>query len=184
MTPLVDLAFLLLTFFVLTSTFSKPKVLRMIFPEKLEDNPNIKKPEVRDAVTILVSGDDRIFYYTGQISNATVITEIDYTKDGLRKLLKEKNFQLLSELQKLQVKLNEADEKDTAAVNQIDRDVKKLQKESKLVVLVKNDDKATYKNIIDVMDEFMITQVAKYFVTDDGFNAVEKKLVSQIPPKN
>jgi biopolymer transport protein ExbD len=32
MTPLVDLAFLLLTFFVLTSTFSKPKVLRMIFP--------------------------------------------------------------------------------------------------------------------------------------------------------
>jgi biopolymer transport protein ExbD len=45
MTPLVDLAFLLLTFFVLTSTFSKPKVLRMIFPEKLEkDNPNIKPP--------------------------------------------------------------------------------------------------------------------------------------------
>jgi len=176
MTPLVDLAFLLLTFFVLTSTFSKPKVLRMIFPEKIEDNTNIKKPEVRDAVTILVSGDDRIFYYTGQISNATVITEIDYTKDGLRKLLKEKNFQLLSELQKLQVKLNETDEKDTAAVNKIDRDVKKLQKESKLVVLVKNDDKATYKNIIDVMDEFMITQVAKYFVTDDGFNAIEKKI--------
>jgi biopolymer transport protein ExbD len=183
MTPLVDLAFLLLTFFVLTSTFSKPKVLRMIFPEKIEDNTNIKKPEVRDAVTILVSGDDRIFYYTGQISNATAITEIDYTKDGLRKLLKEKNFQLLSELQKLQVKLNETDEKDTAAVNKIDRDVKKLQKESKLVVLVKNDDKATYKNIIDVMDEFMITQVAKYFVTDDGFNAIEKKLVAQIPPK-
>lgn len=183
MTPLVDLAFLLLTFFVLTSTFSKPKVLRMIFPEKLEDNPNVKKPEVRDAVTILVSGDDRLFYYTGQISNATKIEEIDYTKNGLRKLLKEKNFQLLSDLQKLQVKLNETDEKDTAAVNQIDREVKKLQKESKLVVLVKNDDKATFKNIIDVMDEFMITQVAKYFVTDDGFNAVEKKLVSQMPAK-
>ncbi len=183
MTPLVDLAFLLLTFFVLTSTFSKPKVLRMIFPEKLENQPNVKRPEVKDAVTILVTGDDRIFYYTGAISAATQLVETDYTKNGIRKILKEKNIGLLTELKKLQDKLNKTDEKDTAATNAIDREVKLKQKESKLVVLVKNDDKATYKNIVDVMDEFMICQVAKYFVTDEGFLPLETKLISQMPSK-
>ena len=64
MTPLVDLAFLLLTFFVLTSTFSKPKVLRMIFPEKLDqNNPQLKRPEVKDGLTILLTGNNKIYYY-------------------------------------------------------------------------------------------------------------------------
>ena len=60
MTPLVDLAFLLLTFFVLTSTFSKPKVLRMIFPEKLKDPVNQKAPEVKNGLTILLAENNRI----------------------------------------------------------------------------------------------------------------------------
>ena len=88
MTPLVDLAFLLLTFFVLTSTFSKPKVLRMIFPEKLEkDNPNIKPPEIKDGLTILLTANDNIFYYQGGLSKTTELIRLDYTKNGLRKLL-------------------------------------------------------------------------------------------------
>jgi len=68
MTPMVDLAFLLLTFFVLTSTFSKPKVLRMIFPEKIDKNdPAMKAPEVKNGLTILLTGDDKIYYYRGSL---------------------------------------------------------------------------------------------------------------------
>ncbi len=82
MTPLVDLAFLLLTFFVLTSTFSQPKVLRMIFPEKLDekDLKNMKQPEVKDGITILLTRENRVFWYRGALNEKTVLEETDFTK--------------------------------------------------------------------------------------------------------
>ena len=60
MTPMVDLAFLLLTFFVLTSTFSKPKSMELSLPA--EPPPNEKPQEVKNGVTFLLTKDDRIFY--------------------------------------------------------------------------------------------------------------------------
>ncbi|MSP57953.1 MAG: biopolymer transporter ExbD [Flavobacteriaceae bacterium] len=180
MTPLVDLAFLLLTFFVLTSTFSQPKVLRMIFPEKLDPkNKDIKQPEVKDGLTILLSDNDKIFWYRGALNAKTVLEETDYTKNGLRKVLVENNLPLLTQLRAFEKELNKIDLKDTAKRSAIDIKVKEAQRDSKLVVLLKNDDKATYRNVIDVMDEFMITQIAKYFAVDEGMAGLEKKLITQ-----
>lgn len=180
MTPLVDLAFLLLTFFVLTSTFSQPKVLRMIFPEKLDPkNKDIKQPEVKDGITILLTDNDKMYWYRGALNAKTVLEETDYTKKGLRKVLVENNLPLLTQLRAFEKELNKIDAKDTAKRNAIDIKVKEAQRESKLVVLLKNDDKATYRNVIDVMDEFMITQIAKYFAVDEGMADLEKKLIAQ-----
>ena len=180
MTPLVDLAFLLLTFFVLTSTFSKPKVLRMIFPEKLEkDNPNVKPPEIKDGLTILLSANDNIFYYTGALNKETELIRIDYTKNGLRKLLIEKNAPLIEKLKKLQLELADVKEGDTATRNRIEKQAKDEQMLSKLVVLVKHDKDATYENVIDVVDEFLITQVAKYFVVDPGLDPIESAKIQE-----
>lgn len=179
MTPLVDLAFLLLTFFVLTSTFSQPKVLRMIFPEKLDekDLKNMKQPEVKDGITILLTGGDKVYWYRGALNEKAVLEETDYTKNGLRKILVESNLTLLTQLRDFEKQLNKIDEKDTAKRNAIDAKVKQAQRDSKLVVLLKNDDKASYRNVIDVMDEFMICQIAKYFAVDEGMAPLEKKLI-------
>lgn len=178
MTPLVDLAFLLLTFFVLTSTFSKPKVLRMIFPEKLDKNdPLIKQPEVKNGLTLLLTDDNRIFYYTGGLKATTVLEETNYTKNGLRKILAERNLSLINELKKLQDEQAKINEKDTAAKSKFDAKVKDAQVKSTLVLLVKHDKNATYENMIDVLDEFLITQIAKYFVVDEDMTELEKKLI-------
>src|SRR6185369_8241448 len=65
MTPMVDLAFLLLTFFVLTSTFSKPKSMELTFPVPPE--PNMPPPPpIKNGITLLLTKDDKIFYYEGE----------------------------------------------------------------------------------------------------------------------
>ena len=181
MTPLVDLAFLLLTFFVLTSTFSQPKVLRMIFPEKLDekDLKNMKQPEVKDGITILLTRENRVFWYRGALNDKTVLEETDFTKNGLRKVLVENNLSLLTQVRDFEKQMNKIDDKDTAKRNAIDAKVMQAQRDSKLVVLLKNDDEATYRNVIDVMDEFMICQIAKYFAVDEGMAPLEKKLIAQ-----
>jgi len=177
----VDLAFLLLTFFVLTSTFSKPKVLRMIFPEKLEkDNPNVKPPEVKNGLTILLTENDQIYYYNGALNKETEMIRTDYTKKGLRSILVERNAPLIDKLKKLQIELGKANENDTATKNRVEREAKEAQIASKLVVLVKHSKDATYENVIDVVDEFLITQVAKYFVVDEGLDPMEEELIKNL----
>lgn len=105
--------------------------------------------------------------------------ETDFTQKGLRKILVENNLSLLTQLRDFEKQMNKIDEKDTAKRNAIDAKVRQAQRDSKLVVLLKNDDQATYRNVIDVMDEFMICQIAKYFAVDEGMAPLEKKLIDQ-----
>jgi len=51
MTPMVDLGFLLLTFFVMTTTFSKPKVMSLTYPAKIEDKPLEKPLPINNGIT-------------------------------------------------------------------------------------------------------------------------------------
>jgi biopolymer transport protein ExbD len=183
MTPMVDLAFLLLTFFVLTSTFSKPKVLRMIFPEKLDKQDNVKTPEVKDGLTLLLTSDNKIYHYRGSIGKLTQekkeLEVTDYSKDGLRKLLTDYNYSLLIKLQEIQKKMDKLPEADTASKNKLENEAREAQRASKQIILVKNDDGASYRNMIDLMDEFMITQIAKYYVIDEGMDPREKELIKK-----
>jgi biopolymer transport protein ExbD len=89
MTPMVDLAFLLLTFFMLTTTFNKPQTMEIIMPEKPkeeEDQPLVNEKKV---ITLLLGKEDKIYWYQG-ITDPTVEVA-DFSKDGIRKILLEHN---------------------------------------------------------------------------------------------
>ncbi len=175
MTPMVDLAFLLLTFFVLTSTFSKPKVLRMIFPEKVIDKTK-KAPQLKHGITLILSGENRLFYYENDsIKYPDKLHEISYAKEGLRAMLKRENVNLLSVRERLQKKLNALDEKDTAAIRKIEVELDTSANNDKFAVVVKHDDGAAYRNMIDVVDEFLLTQIGRYYVADEPLSPTEKK---------
>lgn len=164
MTPMVDLAFLLLTFFVLTSTFSKPKSMELSLPAPPE-NPEAQPP-VKNGVTFLLTKDDKIFYYVGEfyeVGNkkgepATQLKETNFSSEGLHKLLMEQNKWANDEIAKL--------EKDLKAKTLADTTFKRLAMEKTantlaITALIKTDDQATYKNAIDMLDELKICNVGK-----------------------
>jgi biopolymer transport protein ExbD len=91
MTPMVDLAFLLITFFMLTTTFGKPQAMEVNMPDKTENNEQQPLKESR-ALTILLGEEDKIYYYKG-IQNPEVLVT-DYSQAGIRKVLVEMNKQI------------------------------------------------------------------------------------------
>lgn len=164
MTPMVDLAFLLLTFFVLTSTFSKPKSMELSMPAPPEKD--MKITEVKNGVTFILTKDDRIFYYVGEFytpGNAkgmppTQLTETNFGPEGLHKLLLEQNKWAMEEIKGLEAKNKNKTLADTT--------FKRLAMEATadkraITALIKTDDQATYRNAIDMLDELKICNVGK-----------------------
>jgi biopolymer transport protein ExbD len=95
LTPMVDLGFLLVTFFMLTTTFSKPQTMEINMPVKpkgeiKEEEQNALKAS--KAFTILIDGDNKIYWYVG-LPNTPIepVTETNFSADGIRKVLLEKN---------------------------------------------------------------------------------------------
>src|SRR5436190_371264 len=67
LTPMVDLGFLLITFFMFTTTLAKPKTMEINMPYKDPNKPVIDETKVKEscAITVLLSKDNRIYYYEG-----------------------------------------------------------------------------------------------------------------------
>jgi biopolymer transport protein ExbD len=88
MTPMVDLAFLLLTFFILTTQLIKPFAMDVSMPEK-PDSPDFQ-PEVspKQVLTLVLGANDKIFWYTG---DAPVVGQTNFSSRGIRKLLIDKD---------------------------------------------------------------------------------------------
>lgn len=88
MTPMVDLAFLLLTFFMLTTTFGKPQTMEINMPVK-EDIPPEEQIELKasNAFTIILGEDDELYYYYGLVDDKPTVESSDYSSEGIRKEL-------------------------------------------------------------------------------------------------
>ncbi|MFV8352366.1 ExbD/TolR family protein [Flavobacterium sp. XS1P32] len=151
LTAMVDLAFLLITFFMLTTTLSKPQSMPLGLPD-LEDDPTdvpIKVDENR-TLTVLLGDNDKMVYYMGLL--ATPIAgpkDISYGKEGIRKeLLKRK-------LSVVEFTGN---------------------KDKGLIVIIKPSKKSNYRNLVDILDEMAIVGVPSNAIVND-FSPEELKLL-------
>lgn len=164
MTPMVDLAFLLLTFFVLTATFSKPKVMSLVYPAKPDPLDLTTPPKINNAITFLLS-EDKIYYYTGQYRSvpgegkpATTLEEAKagFGPQGVRKLLADLNKSVLIGKKGLDKDLEIDKIQDSTYLRKL---IELKQHRDALKVLIKTDDKATCKNFIDLIDELKIAEI-------------------------
>lgn len=178
MTPMVDLACLLLTFFMLTTAFNKPKVMEIILPEKPKENEKPPELDKDRALNILLVENDKILWYVGLADpNKTLPTlaEADYSKDGIRKVLLQRNKELYTRVATMKKDVTEGKLK--IPRDSVDARIKRFYKEDKNgpIVLIKAADGVKYRNIVDIIDEMAITNIARYTLVD--INPVEKTMV-------
>jgi biopolymer transport protein ExbD len=89
MTPMVDLAFLLLTFFMLTTTFNKPQTMEVTMPEKEFTPEDQTQVNERNVLSIVLGDNDKVYWFMGITEPKVEVTS--FAKDGIRKVLVEKN---------------------------------------------------------------------------------------------
>jgi len=139
LTAMVDLAFLLITFFMLTTSLSKPQSMDLGMPEKDSKIPPILIADAR-TMTILIGPDGKLKTYMGQFASPLEAPkDIAYGKNGIRK-------DIIEKLQSVPIAMG---------------DPKKG-----LIVLIKADKKSNYKNLVDVLDEMAISKVPTYAIVD------------------
>ncbi|NNT70599.1 biopolymer transporter ExbD [Flavobacterium sp. IMCC34852] len=156
LTAMVDLAFLLITFFMLTTSLSKPQSMDLGLPDK-EDKPTDKpmKVDQRRTVTILMGKDNKIKWYHGLLDSPEpggAPTDAVYGKNGIRKEILER----------------------VVSIPQITGDKKKG-----MIVIIKPTKKATYRNLVDILDEMAICDVPTYAIVND-ITPEEQKLVDEM----
>ncbi|RFZ90497.1 biopolymer transporter ExbD [Mucilaginibacter conchicola] len=85
LTAMVDLAFLLITFFMLTTTLSKPKAMNVVMP--VGDSSPV--PQSR-TMTICLGKDGKALWYLGEATHPLIAaTTTNYSKSGLRRAISE-----------------------------------------------------------------------------------------------
>lgn len=172
MTPMVDLMCLLITFFMLTTAFSKPKVMVITMPEKDPKDNQKDKPQISKARTlnILLTGDHKVYYFFGMADPKKpplpTLIKTDFSKDGIRKVLLDKNRDLFTKIAEYRDK--RVTGKLVVADTTADNEIKRMKKDDKKgpIILIKADDKAKYEDVVNAIDEMAICNIASYAVVD------------------
>lgn len=158
---MVDLAFLLITFFMLTTTLSKPQTMEINMPEK-DNVTDPTKVKESTALTVILTENDKMYYYFGITDPVVEMTDFD-PKKGIRKILLEKNARQIEQINYQRKRLESKQIKE----DEYKKEVSKIKSDiNALMVLIKSDEKAKFKNLIDILDEMQVCNVGKYAIVD------------------
>jgi biopolymer transport protein ExbD len=182
MTPMVDLMCLLITFFMLTTAFSKPKIMEIILPEKLKDkdkkNQDAPKIAKSRTVNIILGPENKVYWYPGLVDdpkNPPPLQVTDFSATGIRSLLLDRNRALFKKI--TQFNDDVISGKITIPRDSVQNAIRKLKSDDDTgpIVLIKAYKTANYGNFVDILDEMSIVGIARYTFVD--LNWIEEKMV-------
>ncbi|WP_207429204.1 biopolymer transporter ExbD [Pedobacter sp. SYSU D00535] len=144
LTAMVDLMFLLITFFMLTTTLAKPQAMDLAMPDKDEKNEDQFDVADTRTMTVLLGDKNKLEWYIGLVDKPLSAPTVDgYGKNGIRKAILEKSKEIKASTGK------------------------------NIIVLIKASDKANYKNLVDILDEMKITNTESYAIVDISAPEIE-----------
>ena len=193
-TPMVDMMMLLITFFMLCTTLSKPQAMQLTMPSNDENMSKEDKSVTKASytITLYLGAEDKIYYIEGlpEYENPECMKETTWGKDGVRKLLiehiTEDGFSPVAKVMMAKKKLDkkkaemgerftkEAYEKELSEIrsgNNVDGE--KIQT---LTVIIKPLDVSTYNNMVQALDEMLVCSIGKYVI--DKVNEDDEKLLT------
>jgi len=140
LTAMVDLAFLLITFFMLTTTLAKPQAMDLAMPDK--DKQDQQELTIADnrTMTILLGANNRLEWYIGLVDKPLTPPQIDnYGRNGIRKALVENAKKVI------------------AATGDPSKG---------LIVLIKPSENSNYRNFVDILDEMKVSNIERYAIVE------------------
>ncbi len=191
-TPMVDMMMLLITFFMLCTTLSKPQAMQLTMPsnDKNVQDEDKSATKASHTITIILAGNDKIYHIDGlpNYEDATCLKETTWGNNGIRKVLREHvTEEGISPVAKIMVAKNELDKKKLSNSKMTDEQYQKALAEIKngnldnekvptLTIIIKPLDTASYKNMVDALDEMQICCIGKYVI--DKINENDQKLLA------
>lgn len=141
LTPMVDLGFLLITFFILTTTWTQAKALKFFLPA--DGDPT--KTGKSSTLTAIPGKDNKVFYFHGILEDALQTGEYGFSSYNV------------------QTGIGEVIRKKKAAMEKVNPG-----SSEKLVFIITPTAHASYQNMVDALDETMINDVKHYTVTEQN----------------
>lgn len=173
-TPMVDMNMLLITFFMLCTSLSKPQTMEISMPtnDKVDESQQTKV-KASQAVTLILGEKDKVYYYLGEFKagDNSLLQATSYTATGIRDLLLSKNRSIVAKVNDLkQQKKNLKISAEECAA----KIAEAKEEKGSPTVIIKAADKSTYKNLIDALDEMQICCISKYVIVPitDGEKAL------------
>jgi biopolymer transport protein ExbD len=154
LTPMVDLGFLLITFFIFTTTMSQPTAFKLFLPDDKVIPEDQNKAKESGVLTIMMGADNHIYYYEGQLKpDGSNFLSASYNgENSIREIILKKKADVISR----------------------SRDAENPEKD--FVVVIKPSVDCNYQNVVDILDEMAINVVKKYALVD--ISEGEAQLVS------
>ena len=189
-TPMVDMMMLLITFFMLCTTLSKPQAMQLTMPsnDKNVQDEDKSATKASHTITLILAGNNKIYHIDGlpNYEDPTCLKETTWGKNGIRKVLMshvtEEGIAPVAKIMVAKQKLDEKKIKYNMADSIYQKELSELkngningEKIPTLTIIIKPLDTASYKNMVDALDEMQIWSIGKYVI--DKINDNDQKLL-------
>ena len=191
-TPMVDMMMLLITFFMLCTSLSKPQSMQLTMPS---NDKNVQEQDrgatkASQTITLYLAGNDAIYHVDGipEYDNPACLKKTTWGAEGIRDVLinhtTEDGYTPVKNIKASKALLDAERAKDksmsdsvyNARLEKIKKGELETGKVPTLTIIIKALDTASYKNLVDALDERQICAIGKYVI--DQINEDDLKLLN------